>query len=123
MGKIPWRVIRKNIARGGLIACRVATQYLIVCGISNWGAYGLGFAVNLLRGQTDFRELLAEAQEFAILQAMVEQGPLVDGVSAKQTLSVDGLPFDRYIEPFRRFREIAAAEQPGREFHHVRCPD
>jgi hypothetical protein len=110
MGKIPWRVIRKNIARGGLIACRTATQHLIVCGVSNWGAYGLGFAVNLLRGRTGLDELLAEAKEFAILEAMVEQGPLVDGVSGKQTLSVDGLPFDRYIEPLRRFRAIAVAE-------------
>ena len=41
MGKIPWEVIRRNIPGGGLVACRVPTDHLIVCGVSNWGAYGL----------------------------------------------------------------------------------
>jgi hypothetical protein len=38
MGKIPWEVIRRNIPGGGRIACRVPTSFLLVCGISNWGA-------------------------------------------------------------------------------------
>src|SRR5206468_2038016 len=41
MGKIPWNIIRRNISGGGRVACRVATDHLLVCGISNWGAYGL----------------------------------------------------------------------------------
>ena len=45
MGKIPWDVIRRNIPRGGLVACRVPADHLIVCGISNWGAYGLAAGV------------------------------------------------------------------------------
>lgn len=106
MGKIPWRVIRKNIARGGLIACRVPTTYLIVSGISNWGAYGLGIAANVLRGHMKLADLLAESTEEAILRAMVERGPLVDGVLGKQAISVDGLPFDRYIAPFKSFRLV-----------------
>jgi hypothetical protein len=113
MGKIPWRVIRKNIAKGGLIACRIPTQHLIVCGISNWGAYGLGVAVNLLRGKNNLEGLLAEATEANILQTMVVQGPLVDGVLGKQALSVDGLPFDRYIAPFQRFRDLVGALVQG----------
>ncbi len=36
MGKITWDVIRRNIKYGGRIACRIATDYLIVAGISNW---------------------------------------------------------------------------------------
>src|SRR5262249_7000446 len=49
MGKVPWEVIRGNIPGGGLIACRVPTDYLIVCGVSNWGAYGLAAGGRLLR--------------------------------------------------------------------------
>jgi D-glutamate cyclase len=109
MGKIPWAVIQKNIARGGRIACRVPTTHLIVAGISNWGAYGLAFAVTLLR-QGKWTELLSEVKEQSILQAMVEQGPLVDGVTGTQTISVDGLPFERYAGPLRNFQALAAGQ-------------
>jgi hypothetical protein len=51
MGKIRWEIIRRNIPRGGLVACRVPVDHLIVCGVSNWGAYGLAAGVLLLRGQ------------------------------------------------------------------------
>ena len=34
---------------GGLIACRVPADYLIVAGVSNWGAWALGAGVALLR--------------------------------------------------------------------------
>ena len=57
MGKIPWQVIRRNIPRGGLVACRVPADHLIVCGVSNWGAYGLGAGVRLLRGAGPEAEL------------------------------------------------------------------
>ena len=53
MGKIPWDVIRRNVPNGGLIACRVPTDHLIVAGVSNWGAYALAAGVALLaRGET-----------------------------------------------------------------------
>ena len=112
MGKIPWQIIRSNINRGGLIACRTPTTHLIVCGISNWGAYGLAVAVRLLRGETPVEELLDGPTERTILQAMVEEGPLVDGVLGKQSLSVDGLEFERYITPFQRFRALASCQLP-----------
>ena len=44
MGKLPWATIRKNVPQGGVVACRVATDYLIVAGVSNWGAYALSRA-------------------------------------------------------------------------------
>ena len=31
-----------------------------------------------------------------------QHGPLVDGVSGQPSVSVDGLDFDRYVEPLRR---------------------
>jgi hypothetical protein len=42
---------------------------------------------------------------------MVEQGPLVDGVTAKQTVTVDGLAFDDYAEPLRRIGELLEKER------------
>lgn len=108
MGKIPWHVIRRNIPNGGLTACRVPTDYLIVAGISNWGAYALGAGIRMLRGVPFDAELFDPEIERRILQTMVEQGPLVDGVTGQPTVSVDGLPFDRYVEPLIRLGQIAS---------------
>jgi hypothetical protein len=106
MGKIPWIIIRSNIPNGGLVACRVATDYLIVCGVSNWGAYGLAAGVRLLRGREPDGDLFDPEHERELLQIMVAQGPLVDGVTGKPTVSVDGLSFERYSEALRRLRFI-----------------
>jgi hypothetical protein len=106
MGKIPWEIIRRNIPRGAQVACRVTADHLIVCGVSNWGAYGLAAGVRLLRGQPPQRDLFDPERERELLRLMVEHGPLVDGVTGQPTLSVDGLPFDRYAEPLRQMAEI-----------------
>jgi hypothetical protein len=105
MGTIPWDTIRRNIPNGGMIACRVPTDHLIVCGISNWGAYGLAAGVSLLRGRRLDRELFDLERERELLRIMVEQGPLVDGATGLPTVSVDGLPFERYGQPLRRLGE------------------
>jgi hypothetical protein len=123
MGKIPWDIIHRNIPGGGLVACRVPTDHLIVCGISNWGAYGVGAGVRLLRGQTGGDQLVAEStrrllfdpiNECRILKAMVQQGPLVDGVTGMPTITVDGIAFDRYVEKLKRIGFIVSrSETPG----------
>jgi hypothetical protein len=106
MGKIPWDVIQRNIVGGGRIACRVATRHLIVCGVSNWGAYGLAAGVRLLRQQPLDKALFSPDKEFEILECMVDAGPLVDGVSGLATPSVDGLDFDRYAEVLKRIAMV-----------------
>jgi hypothetical protein len=106
MGKIAWDVIRRNIPGGGLVACRVPADHLVVCGVSNWGAYGLAAGVRLLRGRGPEAELFDVDRERELLRAMVEGGPLVDGVLAEPAVSVDGLDFDRYAAPLRRLAEV-----------------
>jgi hypothetical protein len=96
MGKIPWDVIRSNIPDGALVACRVPTRHLIVCGISNWGAYGLAAGVHHVRAVAPEPSLFHTETEFDILEYMVESGPLVDGVSGLATATVDGLDFQKY---------------------------
>jgi len=102
MGKIPWAIIRRNISGGGRVACRVATDHLIVCGISNWGAYGLAAGVRWLQGVPADAELFDPNRERELLRIMVEEGPLVDGVTGLRSVMVDGLDFERYVEPLRR---------------------
>lgn len=106
MGKIPWDTIRRNIPNGELIACRVPTDYLIVAGVSNWGAYALAAGVALLRGVELPAELFDPDREREILQVMVDAGPLVDGVTGKQEATVDGLSWDDYIKPLVEIGKI-----------------
>jgi hypothetical protein len=106
MGKIPHETIVKNIPNGDLIHCRVATDHLIVAGVSNWGAYALAAGVALLRGVQLPAELFDPDRERQILQVMVDAGPLVDGVTGKQTATVDGLSWDDYIRPLVEIGKI-----------------
>ena len=106
MGKVPWHVVRRNVPSGGVVACRVPADYLIVCGVSNWGAYGLAAGVGRLRGAEPDPELFDVERERELLRVMVEQGPLVDGVTGKPTVTVDGLDFERYAEVLRRLAPL-----------------
>ncbi len=45
---------------------------------------------------------------------MVEKGPLVDGVTGKPTVSVDGLPFDEYVQPLRRIKDTSGVLNDAR---------
>jgi hypothetical protein len=98
MGKIPWDVIERNIPQGGQVACRVPAQHLIVCGVSNWGAYALAAGIAHVRGKTLDASLFDPAIERRILETMVEAGPLVDGVLGKPSATVDGLTWAQYAE-------------------------
>lgn len=98
MGKIAWDVINRNIPGGGLVACRVPTDHLIVAGVSNWGAYALGAGIAHLRDEPLEAELFDPAREQEILRLMVEQGPLVDGVLGTPAASVDGLTWAQYAD-------------------------
>jgi hypothetical protein len=96
MGRLGWDVIRRNMPRGGLVACHVPTDHLIVAGVSNWGAYALAAGVYHLRGITPPSGLFDPDMERRILEVMVREGPLVDGVLGKPSVTVDGLAWDRY---------------------------
>ena len=106
MGKVPHETIVKNIPNGDLIHCRVATDHLIVAGVSNWGAYALAAGVYVLRGKKPPADLFDPDREREILEVMVREGPLVDGVTGKQTATVDGLTWDEYTRPLIRIREV-----------------
>ncbi len=107
MGKIAWAVIRRNVPGGGKTACRVPTDYLIVAGISNWGAYAMAAGVWTARGQRPPAHLFDVERERYLLELMVRQGPLVDGVIGQQQATVDGLPFEQYIAPLARLAQFS----------------
>ena len=109
MGSIPRAVLKANIPGnlGELIACRVATDWTIACGVSNWGAYALGTAVAWHRGLGGVLGEWTDAREQAVLEALVERGA-VDGVTGKADLSVDGMPLIQHLEIWAQIREAVA---------------
>ena len=110
MGKVPHDTVVKNIPNGDLVHCRVPTDHLIVAGVSNWGAYALVAGVHVLRRVTPPGVGFDLDLERAILEVMVREGPLVDGVTGQQTATVDGLTWDEYARPLLRIREILEAQ-------------
>ena len=106
MGKIPHDIVARNIPNGDLIHCRVPTDHLIVAGVSNWGAYALAAGIYVLKGIQPPPDLFDPDREREILEVMVKEGPLVDGVTGKQTATVDGLSWEEYAKPLIRLREI-----------------
>lgn len=112
MGALPRELIAQHVDYGETIACVTPARHLIVAGVSNWGAYGLLGALAALR--PDWRErLLAcldEKLDQTVLEATVNDGPAVDGVSRLRAMTVDNL--DMAIH-HRKLREIRALVQAG----------
>ena len=93
-----------------LVPCRIATDWTIVAGTSNWGAAALAAAVAVLRRQTDLLRSFDGDQQHAVLQAMVALGPAVDGITRQPEATVDGLPFLTYIQPWEGIRRLLGFE-------------
>ena len=93
MGALPALVIHTHIAHGSAIACVTPATHLIVAGVSHWGAYALlgGLAVARADWLGTLLECLDPALDQAILEATVRDGPAVDGVTRRQTLTIDSL--------------------------------
>jgi hypothetical protein len=108
MGAISRGLIALHIDHGETIACVTPAQHLIVAGVSNWGAYALIGALAALR--EDWRPTLLgcldEAVDRAVLEAMIEQGPAVDGVSRLPTLTVDNLDIATHHQVLRKIRTL-----------------
>ena len=111
MGSLPRGLIGQHVDHGETIACTTPAQHLIVAGVSNWGAYGLLGALAALR--PDWRErLLAcldEEHDKAVLQATVNNGPAVDGVSRLRAMTVDNLELAVHHNKLREIRALVEA--------------
>jgi hypothetical protein len=107
-GKIPWEVFKENSPthREAVFCSRVKTDYLISCGISNWGGYALLAGVALALGRSEILKKVSRKQEGRVLDYLVRHGPAIDGITHKQERSVDGVEFDDYMKVIERVKEI-----------------
>ncbi len=108
MGSIAWEDLARRLEGEGtgLIPCRIATDWTIIAGTSNWGGYALAAGVAALRNRSEVLQRLDAAQQMHTLEQMVRLGPAVDGVTRRQEPTVDGLPFATYIQPLDGIRRV-----------------
>jgi hypothetical protein len=108
MGSLPRALIARHVAHGETIACVTPADHLIAAGVSNWGAYALIGALAVLRPdwQAKLLACLDEALDRRILDAMVADGPAVDGVSLCRALTVDNLDIGVHHAKLREIRTL-----------------
>ena len=108
-GKIPWEVFKEKATthREPVFCCRMKTDYLISCGVSNWGGYALIAGVALAKSGLDVLEKITPEQEGKVLDHLIRHGPSIDGITLKQDYSVDGIEFRDYMKVIERLKEIA----------------
>ena len=102
MGAIPWGELRRRLSgeQTGRVPCRIACDFNIVAGTSNWGAMALAAGVCLLRDRLDVLQPWTRERHREWLEYLVANGPAVDGVTGRREATVDGLPFLTYIQPW-----------------------
>lgn len=93
MGRV-FRGVARVIENGAKIASTVLTDYVVVSGVSNWGAYGLVGAMSVLCG----KDLLPSGAEIIEAVRRLVQAGAVDGLSGKAEPTVDGLDLEYTLE-------------------------
>ena len=90
MGRVP---AARHVPLGETIGCVVPADFLIAAGVSHWGAYALLAALAVLRPDWSAAMLsgLDPALDQAVIEAMVRDGPAVDGVSLRREATIDAL--------------------------------
>lgn len=106
-GAIAWEEIVAAIGEkpGARIACRIATEHLLLAGVSDWAAYAACVAIVERVGRRAALAELTCARQQRLLKALVEAGA-VDGCTARREVSVDGLPPAEYLAPLAELRSL-----------------
>lgn len=109
MGNIGAARIAATIRHGRRIASRTRVDHLTLCGVSNWGAYGLlaFLAVGLGRRRNNpFLSSLDLGLDRALFAAAREAGA-VDGVTRTAARSVDAIALGVHHDKLRALRALA----------------
>ena len=107
MGQFPWEQLVEAIGSvaAGRIACRIATDFTLIAGVSNWAAYALALAIGKLRGAEESCHW-QPSQQRDLIEAMVQRAGAVDGLTLRPEPTVDGLPLDIYLQPLVEMRKL-----------------
>lgn len=126
MGKMRDAVLSSTVPMAETVSCVVPADYLIVCGISNWGGTALASALMLLthydrrssneanaQKQGNFADLAAawnagmpsEEDDTVILNGMIAAG-CRDGCTKLNEATVDGFPLEKSLQVNRNIKAI-----------------
>lgn len=110
-GGLLWESIAAAVpgGTGGRIACRIATDRLLLAGTSNFAAYGLAAALLAVAGRSPFELAWDPLAEQKLLDALVAAGG-VDGVGQSPRPTVDGLAAPLYAETLERLLRACAGQ-------------
>ncbi len=102
-------IITKELA---LVPCRVKTDLLVTASVSNWGAYGIAAALQLLTGKEVYSVIDGEpvdkkTEEFI---AMTVEVGSVDGVTHERVAHVDGYEAGTEMEILADLAKAATLE-------------
>ena len=89
------------------IACRIATDYLLLAGVSDWAAYALAAATCSLAGRVELLAPWDAATQRRLIDTLVTETGAVDGVTKRAVATVDGLALDEYLEVLTGIRALA----------------
>ena len=112
MGRLPAGLIARTVPNGEQIACVTSCDYLVVAGVSNWGAYGLMAALAAQRADWSgvIRKFLTAERDLSVTQAVVDKAGAVDGVTARREPTVDGFGADVHGTLVDSLARVAWAE-------------
>lgn len=85
------------------IVTATATDILLPCATSNWGAYGISAALAVLNNNIDL--LHTPRDEHRMIMACLDSGA-VDGGTGRPTLGVDGIDMEIHMHIVAMLREI-----------------
>jgi D-glutamate cyclase len=111
MGSLPPGLIAASVPFGDHILCVTPAEHLVVAGVSHWGAYGLIAALAARRADWWDRLLscLDPALDQTILEALVANGPAVDGVTLRREATIDGLDMAIHRRMLEQVRALVLA--------------
>lgn len=110
MGSLPYDLVARSVPRGERLWCRIACDYALVGGVSNWAGAALLGAVALHRGSQAMADRASPALGLRLLEAAVRDGGAVanDGTTAppRPHLFVDGQTWADLEPVHRRIHEL-----------------
>jgi hypothetical protein len=100
MGRVARPLIARHVKLGARIACVVPADFLVAAGVSHWGAYAMLSALAIVRPAWSAGLLagLDPALDRAVVEAIVRDGPAVDGVSLRRDATIDALGMEVHRE-------------------------
>jgi D-glutamate cyclase len=112
MGSVAWEVLREAIAAGsgGRVACRIAADYTILAGVSNWAAYAVATTLCLLADRPELPRPWGIESQRELIESLVRSAGAVDGVTRRREPTVDGLPLETYLQILAGIRRLCGVE-------------